>query len=53
MEETERDSYDKTVVALGSHLDAGSKVMAAQNFCHLVQEDREVVVLAMRKPSFY
>ena len=43
MEETERDSYGKAVVALGSRLDTGSKAMAAQDFRHLVQEEKEKV----------
>jgi len=43
LEEAERDSYDKALIALRSRLDTGSKVMAAQDFCHLAQEEKEEV----------
>jgi len=44
LEEAEKHSIDKAVVALGSCLDTGSKVMAAQDFPHLAQEEKETVI---------
>ena len=49
LEEAERDSYDKAVVALRKRLDTGSKVMAAQDFHHLAQEEKEKVINFIRR----
>jgi len=49
LEEAERDSYDKALIALRSRLDTGSKVMAAQDFHHLAQEEKEEVTNFIRR----
>jgi len=49
LEKAERDSYDKAVVALRIRLDTGGKVMAAQDFRHLAQEEKEKVTNFIRR----
>ena len=44
MSEEEKDEYEKAVGTLCDRLETGSKVMAAQDFRHLMQEDKEKVI---------
>lgn len=43
LKEGEKDEFNKAIGALQDRLGTGSKVMAAQDFRHLVQEDKEKV----------
>ena len=41
MTEADKDSYDKAVTSLGHRLDPGSKALAALDFRHLSQDEKE------------
>ena len=49
LEEVDKNSYNRAVVALGSRLDTGSKVIASQDFRHLAQDEEEKVADFIRR----
>ena len=49
IDDTKKLSYDSAVEALHIRLDQGGKVLAAQDFRHLIQKDRETVAEFVRR----
>ena len=49
IDDVEKRTFDLTVKSLHLHLDPGSKAMAAQDFRHLVQKEKEPVAEFIRR----